>query len=273
MNVCALCFFQEEVCPTSAGEEVQRCVWSSAVNVKDKFIYVTQPTLDRVLIVDIQSQKAVQVGFRPNWKLGSCSFMCDVRGVNKFTPSRNTLNHPPCLCFSQSFFLRAENLRPHQTTWRLQGEFPLHSVRPTVTRKKTQKFHIDWTQPSINRYLIWVLFLWFMLLNERRIPSTNCWCSLIQYSFLHPETQLFVSTRLHVHTFWKEFVLLLRLDMKYSHWHRSECCGEMMPAPMMFDRNETLNETFISNGRKRWPRRQPNTALHIKSHIFCWSQS
>uniref|UniRef100_A0A8C2ZB79 Follistatin-like 5 n=1 Tax=Cyclopterus lumpus TaxID=8103 RepID=A0A8C2ZB79_CYCLU len=51
---------QEEVCPTSPGEEVQRCVWSSAVNIKDKFIYATQPTLDRVLIVDIQSQKAVQ---------------------------------------------------------------------------------------------------------------------------------------------------------------------------------------------------------------------
>uniref|UniRef100_A0A3B4TZC3 Follistatin-like 5 n=1 Tax=Seriola dumerili TaxID=41447 RepID=A0A3B4TZC3_SERDU len=51
---------QEEVCPMSPGEAVQRCVWSSAVNVKDKFIYVTQPTLDRVLIVDIQSQKAVQ---------------------------------------------------------------------------------------------------------------------------------------------------------------------------------------------------------------------
>ncbi|KAI4819159.1 hypothetical protein KUCAC02_004430, partial [Chaenocephalus aceratus] len=52
---------EEEVCPTSPGEEVQRCVWSSAVNIKDKFIYVTQPTLDRVLIVDIQSQKAIQV--------------------------------------------------------------------------------------------------------------------------------------------------------------------------------------------------------------------
>uniref|UniRef100_A0A8C2ZB31 Follistatin-like 5 n=1 Tax=Cyclopterus lumpus TaxID=8103 RepID=A0A8C2ZB31_CYCLU len=50
---------QEEVCPTSPGEEVQRCVWSSAVNIKDKFIYATQPTLDRVLIVDIQSQKTV----------------------------------------------------------------------------------------------------------------------------------------------------------------------------------------------------------------------
>ncbi|XP_056133882.1 follistatin-related protein 5 [Lampris incognitus] len=51
---------QEEVCPILAGEAVQRCVWSSAVNVKDKFIYVTQPTLGRVLIVDVQTQKAVQ---------------------------------------------------------------------------------------------------------------------------------------------------------------------------------------------------------------------
>lgn len=51
---------QEEVCPKSAGVAEQRCVWSSAVNVKDKFIYVTQPTLGRLLIVDIQSQKAVQ---------------------------------------------------------------------------------------------------------------------------------------------------------------------------------------------------------------------
>ncbi|GAA6066585.1 follistatin-related protein 5 isoform X1, partial [Tachysurus ichikawai] len=50
----------EEVCPKMVGEDVQRCVWASAVNVKDKFIYVTQPMLNRVLIVDIQTQKAVQ---------------------------------------------------------------------------------------------------------------------------------------------------------------------------------------------------------------------
>lgn len=91
--MCAFVFFQEEVCPTSPGEEVQRCVWSSAVNIKDKFIYVTQPTLDRVLIVDIQSQKAVQVVFRLNWKNGFMSIlpatiMYDVRGVNNFTRSR-----------------------------------------------------------------------------------------------------------------------------------------------------------------------------------------
>ncbi|XP_054648998.1 follistatin-related protein 5 isoform X2 [Dunckerocampus dactyliophorus] len=51
---------QEEVCPALEDDTVQKCVWSSAVNVKDKFIYAAQPTLDRVLIVDIQSQKAVQ---------------------------------------------------------------------------------------------------------------------------------------------------------------------------------------------------------------------
>ncbi|XP_036372979.1 follistatin-related protein 5-like isoform X3 [Megalops cyprinoides] len=51
---------QEEVCPKSESDLEQRCVWSSAVNVKDKYIYAAQPTLNRVLIVDVQSQKAVQ---------------------------------------------------------------------------------------------------------------------------------------------------------------------------------------------------------------------
>ncbi|CAL8261592.1 unnamed protein product [Lota lota] len=51
---------QEEVCPgSSAGG--QRCVWSSAVNVRDQLIYAAQPTLHRLLLVDVQSQKAVQV--------------------------------------------------------------------------------------------------------------------------------------------------------------------------------------------------------------------
>ncbi|XP_006501326.1 follistatin-related protein 5 isoform X4 [Mus musculus] len=52
--------YQDEVCPKAEEDEVQRCVWASAVNVKDKFIYVAQPTLDRILIVDVQSQKVVQ---------------------------------------------------------------------------------------------------------------------------------------------------------------------------------------------------------------------
>ncbi|XP_078396832.1 follistatin-related protein 5 isoform X1 [Cetorhinus maximus] len=53
--------YQDEVCPKAEGEAVQRCIWATAVNIKDKYIYVTQPKLNRVLIVDIQSQKAVQV--------------------------------------------------------------------------------------------------------------------------------------------------------------------------------------------------------------------
>ncbi|PKU47843.1 follistatin-related protein 5 isoform x2 [Limosa lapponica baueri] len=52
--------FQDEVCPKADADPVQQCVWATAVNVKDKFIYVSQPTLDRVLIVDVQSQKVVQ---------------------------------------------------------------------------------------------------------------------------------------------------------------------------------------------------------------------
>ncbi|XP_043554675.1 follistatin-related protein 5 isoform X1 [Chiloscyllium plagiosum] len=52
---------QGEVCPKVDDEAIQRCVWATAVNVKDKYIYVAQPKLNRVLIVDIQSQKAVQI--------------------------------------------------------------------------------------------------------------------------------------------------------------------------------------------------------------------
>ncbi|KAM8938704.1 follistatin-related protein 5 [Pelodytes ibericus] len=51
---------QDEVCPQVEGEETQSCVWASAVNVKDKFIYVAQPHLNRILLVDVQTQKVVQ---------------------------------------------------------------------------------------------------------------------------------------------------------------------------------------------------------------------
>ncbi|XP_041119217.1 follistatin-related protein 5-like [Polyodon spathula] len=52
--------FQDEVCPKLESDATQRCAWASSVNVKDKYIYVTQPYLDRVLLIDVQSQKAVQ---------------------------------------------------------------------------------------------------------------------------------------------------------------------------------------------------------------------
>ncbi|KAF7206340.1 follistatin like 4 [Nothobranchius furzeri] len=50
----------EEMCPKGEGISPQRCVWSSAVNVRDKYIYVTQPLQSRLLVVDIQAQKVVQ---------------------------------------------------------------------------------------------------------------------------------------------------------------------------------------------------------------------
>ncbi|OXB57306.1 hypothetical protein ASZ78_000524 [Callipepla squamata] len=50
----------EEICPRVEGEGTQSCLWASAVNVRDKYIYVTQPKQNRVMIIDIPTQKAVQ---------------------------------------------------------------------------------------------------------------------------------------------------------------------------------------------------------------------
>ncbi|XP_061858657.1 follistatin-related protein 4 isoform X2 [Colius striatus] len=50
----------EEMCPRVKGEGTQSCLWASAVNVRDKYIFVTQPKQNRVMIIDIQTQKAIQ---------------------------------------------------------------------------------------------------------------------------------------------------------------------------------------------------------------------
>ncbi|XP_074772317.1 follistatin-related protein 4 isoform X3 [Athene noctua] len=50
----------EEICPRVEDEGTQSCLWASAVNVRDKYIYATQPKQNRVMIIDIQTQKAVQ---------------------------------------------------------------------------------------------------------------------------------------------------------------------------------------------------------------------
>ncbi|NWY70715.1 FSTL4 protein, partial [Erithacus rubecula] len=50
----------EEICPRVEGEDTQSCLWASAVNVRDKYIYVTQPKQNRVMIIDIEAQKAIQ---------------------------------------------------------------------------------------------------------------------------------------------------------------------------------------------------------------------
>uniref|UniRef100_A0A8C6X8G2 Follistatin like 4 n=1 Tax=Naja naja TaxID=35670 RepID=A0A8C6X8G2_NAJNA len=49
-----------DICPTLEGEVVQSCLWASAVNVRDKYIYVTQPKWNRIMILDIQTQKIIQ---------------------------------------------------------------------------------------------------------------------------------------------------------------------------------------------------------------------
>ncbi|XP_043925100.1 follistatin-related protein 4 isoform X2 [Protopterus annectens] len=50
----------EEMCPRGEQDSVQHCTWASAVSVKDKYIYVTQPRESRVLIIDILAQKVMQ---------------------------------------------------------------------------------------------------------------------------------------------------------------------------------------------------------------------
>ncbi|XP_038651844.1 follistatin-related protein 5-like isoform X3 [Scyliorhinus canicula] len=50
----------EDICPCNEGENTPHCVWASAVNIRDKYIYVSQPTQSRLLIIDISSQKVLQ---------------------------------------------------------------------------------------------------------------------------------------------------------------------------------------------------------------------
>lgn len=50
----------EEMCPKSEGITQQRCVWASAVSVKDRYVFVSQPLQNRLLIIDTQAQKVVQ---------------------------------------------------------------------------------------------------------------------------------------------------------------------------------------------------------------------
>ncbi|KAJ8347972.1 hypothetical protein SKAU_G00265610 [Synaphobranchus kaupii] len=51
----------EEICPKVEGDAPRRCVWASAVSVRDKYIYAAQPLQNRLLIIDTQAQKVAQV--------------------------------------------------------------------------------------------------------------------------------------------------------------------------------------------------------------------
>ncbi|XP_008069638.2 follistatin-related protein 4 [Carlito syrichta] len=56
----------EEICPQREENATQPCQWASAVNVRNRYIYVAQPALNRVLVVDIQAQKVLQsIGVDP----------------------------------------------------------------------------------------------------------------------------------------------------------------------------------------------------------------
>ncbi|KAB0385424.1 hypothetical protein FD755_000380 [Muntiacus reevesi] len=56
----------EEICPPKDGDASQPCQWASAVNVRHRYIYVAQPTMSRVLVVDVQAQKVLQsIGVDP----------------------------------------------------------------------------------------------------------------------------------------------------------------------------------------------------------------
>ncbi|XP_069055298.1 follistatin-related protein 4 isoform X1 [Pleurodeles waltl] len=50
----------EPICPSDDSGSAPPCHWASAVNVRDKYIYVAQPRQNRVLIIDIQTQKVKQ---------------------------------------------------------------------------------------------------------------------------------------------------------------------------------------------------------------------
>ncbi|XP_007473466.2 follistatin-related protein 4 [Monodelphis domestica] len=50
----------EEICPQMEGETTQSCQWASAVNVRNRYIYVAQPVLSRILMIDVQTQKVQQ---------------------------------------------------------------------------------------------------------------------------------------------------------------------------------------------------------------------
>ncbi|XP_051959681.1 follistatin-related protein 4-like [Xyrauchen texanus] len=51
----------EELCYRSRGVSAHECVWASAVSVRDKYVYVSQPLLNRLLLIDTQAQKVLQV--------------------------------------------------------------------------------------------------------------------------------------------------------------------------------------------------------------------
>jgi len=50
-----------QLCPFASGETA-KCIWGDSVNVQNKYIYVSQPELNRLVVIDIRDQhKPVEV--------------------------------------------------------------------------------------------------------------------------------------------------------------------------------------------------------------------
>uniref|UniRef100_I3NFN7 Follistatin like 4 n=1 Tax=Ictidomys tridecemlineatus TaxID=43179 RepID=I3NFN7_ICTTR len=85
----------EEICPQGEGSATQSCQWASAVNIRNRYIYVAQPALNRVLVVDVQAQKVIQVITEASAGQGQHLIRTTFAGVDDFfiPPTNLIINH------------------------------------------------------------------------------------------------------------------------------------------------------------------------------------
>ncbi|XP_053076936.1 follistatin-related protein 4 isoform X3 [Acinonyx jubatus] len=85
----------EEICPQVEGNGTQSCQWASAVNIRHRYIYVAQPALNRVLVVDVQAQKVLQVITEASTGQGQHLIRTPFAGVDDFfiPPTNLIINH------------------------------------------------------------------------------------------------------------------------------------------------------------------------------------
>ncbi|XP_059126614.1 follistatin-related protein 4 [Peromyscus eremicus] len=85
----------EEICPHGEGDAGQPCQWASAVNVRNRYIYVAQPALNRVLVLDVQAQKVLQVITEASAGQGQHLIRTPFAGVDDFfiPPTNLIINH------------------------------------------------------------------------------------------------------------------------------------------------------------------------------------
>ena len=52
----------DTLCGVEPKTETRKCEWGDAVSVDDRYIYATQPTQNRVVVIDARSQRIIEVG-------------------------------------------------------------------------------------------------------------------------------------------------------------------------------------------------------------------